>query len=205
MVTGISRCEKCGTSFKWRICNYQPNPKHCSSKCKFKWKNATKEEKLKRATVFYERHVIKKEGCWDWNGPIDNYGYAKMTIRTGVGFNTAHRTSWIIHKGSIPKGKSICHSCDNRKCSNPDHLWLGTPKENTQDMILKGRYKENLRNQLGTKNPSSKVSEKIVCEIKKMHKNGIKGAEIARFFKVSANLVYDILLGKTWKHVKEIA
>lgn len=202
MVTGISKCKKCGNEFKWRICSYEPEPKHCSSKCKFKYKTATYEEKLERVKFYYEKNVIKKEGCWDWKGPIDHYGYGKTTTKTGIGFNTAHKTSWILHKGKIPEGKIVCHSCDNRLCSNPDHLWLGTHKQNTHDMIKKGRLKSGIWNQFGSKNPIRKLNEDQVMQIKNLLSQGRTGAEIARLFKVSSNVIYDIKSERTWKQVR---
>lgn len=75
--------------------------------------------------------------CWEWQGGKNNVGYGM--IRDEHGMRTTHRVSYEEHKGNIPKGMCVCHSCDNPKCVNPDHLWLGTKKDNWQDMINKGR------------------------------------------------------------------
>ena len=77
--------------------------------------------------------------CWEWIGSTNNLGYG--FIRDGKGMRTAHRVSYEEHIGVIPKGMCVCHTCDNPKCINPNHLWLGTRKQNTQDMISKGRSK----------------------------------------------------------------
>ena len=77
--------------------------------------------------------------CWEWIGSTNNIGYG--FIRDGKGMRTAHRVSYEEHIGAIPKNMCVCHTCDNPKCINPDHLWLGTRKQNTQDMIDKKRHR----------------------------------------------------------------
>ena len=77
-------------------------------------------------------------GCWLWLGSQDRYGYG--VVKTGGKWIcAAHRLFYQMHKGPIPEGMLVCHTCDTPLCVNPDHLWLGTPKENVQDMIKKGR------------------------------------------------------------------
>lgn len=117
-------CKKCKEPFvgKGRIRDY------CSTKCKIL------------------HHVIKKRnGCWEWKGDLHPNGYGYTTIHEIGKRIHVHRTSYIIFKGDIPQGLYVCHSCDNPKCCNPDHLWVGTAKENMQDAKRKGR----LRNQYG--------------------------------------------------------
>ena len=83
--------------------------------------------------------VDKSGDCWLWTGPVEKTGYARLQ-RSRTSFNVSvHRLSWELHFGEIPKGLFVCHRCDNRVCVRPDHLFLGTARDNVQDMIQKGR------------------------------------------------------------------
>jgi HNH endonuclease len=82
----------------------------------------------------------KLNECWIWIKGTDSKGYGRFYIgRKSLG---AHRVSYMIFKGNIDDGLCACHTCDTPECVNPDHLWLGTMQENTQDMIKKGRSKQ---------------------------------------------------------------
>lgn len=76
-------------------------------------------------------------GCWEWIGTITNEGYGVFGAEGG--FSSAHRFSWKIHYGDIPDGLLVLHKCDNRRCVNPEHLFLGTQSDNMRDKIAKGR------------------------------------------------------------------
>ena len=87
---------------------------------------------------FWERVSIGKENeCWEWTGAKNTAGYGQIKHnRYQIG---AHRIAWLLENGSLPKGKLVCHHCDNPSCVNQRHLFLGTHKDNMLDKTRKGR------------------------------------------------------------------
>lgn len=83
---------------------------------------------------------FEKNKCWNWNGWLDKNGYGNF--RYGPAKIRSHRFSYMISKGAIPTNMLICHTCDNPSCVNPDHLYAGTPKQNTIDSVVRKRHVE---------------------------------------------------------------
>lgn len=112
--------------------------------------------------------------CWEYQGCCGSHGYGQITYKN-KGLLT-HRASWMVHKGGIPEGIFVCHSCDYRKCINPEHLFLGTPNDNIQDMSNKGRDKFDI---------NAKLTAEQVIEIRRLCDKGLSHAYIGPLFDIS--------------------
>lgn len=137
------------------------------------------------------KRVIKTDSCWMWDGPIGNHGYGIMTFKRQR--DTAPRWSVKIFKKEDPKGLYVCHKCDNRKCVNPEHLFLGTPDDNIQDMMKKGRQR------FGITRKNTKLTDEQVFFIIDNPKIG--NTDLAKRFKVSQALVSNIRTGRLRRHL----
>ena len=136
-----------------------------------------------------ERITIAENGCWEWKLFLNSSGYGKSAVGIRCfGEQLTHRISWIIHRGSIPQTMYVCHSCDNRQCCNPDHLFLGTPQDNTLDAIAKGR--DNIRC-IKEAVEKRKLKPEIITQIIADYKTGeYTQTQIAKRYNSSLSVVH---------------
>lgn len=159
------------------------------------WNKGKREEV---ANLFW-KSVDKSDNpnaCWEWSAYRNNQGYGMFTpieTRTPIG---AHRLSYILHFNDIPEGLFVLHKCDNPPCVNPNHLFLGTAKDNIRDAIQKGRL---LNRDNSTKRKPTLNEEKI--RLIRGLEESLSRTKIAQAFDVSLNTISNILKGRTWKHV----
>jgi HNH endonuclease len=153
------------------------------------YSNKTTEER------FWTKVKKSKDGCWVWTGTISGgYGYISISGKMYL----VHRFSYWLHNKKLPKGKGwhgvcVCHSCDNRKCVNPKHLWLGTHKQNVEDARKKGQFSREM-------NGRSKHDEKQVKLIRKLYATGKYSQRLlGDMFDVTHTNIYAIINHKLWK------
>jgi len=141
--------------------------------------------------ISYENREINANGCWIWKGqPSFKYG----SLSTNGKPKSAHRASFELFNGHIPKGKVLLHACDTPACFNPEHLILGTQKDNMDDMRAKGRQKCKI----GEDSRASKLTNAKVREIRN---SMLKNSVLAKMYEVTQPCIHSVLSRKNWKHV----
>lgn len=148
--------------------------------------------------------VETKNGCWEWKGYRTKKGYG--TIGSGKGKQLrAHRLSWEIHNGlEAPDNMLVCHTCDNPSCVNPNHLFLGTPQQNVDDMIVKGRLNPSKKKRDPKNAPYKKISEEEVRQIRSLYdkKNGVTFVFLAKKYGLKRTQISRIVKREHWKWVE---
>ena len=136
------------------------------------------------------RVVIADNGCWIWQGALDRHGYGAVTISSGE--RSSHRLSYKLHKGEIPVGLSICHTCDNPPCCNPDHLVAASHADNMADALNKNRFPD--RSAAWTASVESrKIPRHIVEEVITRVNKGEHKESIANSLRIGRTTVYRII------------
>ena len=160
------KCRACGDEFLARA-RHQP---YCSLRCRF-WS------------------AVEKKGpneCWPWTKELNQAGYGRMRVEGKS--RRASRISYELTFGAIPGGNDVCHSCDNRSCCNPAHLWVGTHRENMADMAAKDR----------SARATAKLNEE---QVRQIFGDPRTKRAIASEYGIGQTTVYDIKTGKKWKHL----
>jgi len=149
---------------------------------------------------FWEK-VDKRDDneCWEWKAGINSTG--RGIFQYGGKAIHAHRFSWMLANGKIPDGAFICHTCDNGKCVNPKHLFIGNALINNRDCFAKRRH-PILR---GEKDPKSKLNNEKVLKIVELYKSGdYSQYQLGEMFGVSRSGILTILRGNSWAEITGI-
>lgn len=194
----IKNCLTCEKEFKAKPYDLKIGKgKNCSRSCYYKYRSKelfdTPIERFFKK-ISNENHPL---GCWIWDGGKGTNQYGNFHSDKTKKNMRAHRYSWELHFGEIPKGFFICHSCDTKLCVNPDHLFVGSPLDNMQDMINKNRQVTVK----GSQNGQAKLTEADVEVIKEKLKLGYLGKDLAIEYGVDMTVISKIKLNKTWRHV----
>jgi len=141
--------------------------------------------------------IDDSSGCWVCTASRHSFGYGWIRDADTGKTEVFHRAAWKLFRGPIPPGMHVLHkvSCHNPPCGNPEHLYLGTNKENSTDKILNGTSTR------GEKDAQAKLTEKEVHEIKELGRSGVSQSQIAKVYKVSQSLISMIVSGHRWAHV----
>lgn len=139
-----------------------------------------------------ERHINREGECWLWTGPKDKNGYG-LTRVDGVTARVP-RVAYKQYFGEIPMGLHVLHTCDQPSCIRPEHLRLGTHKQNMADMVAKGRA----HRPLGELNGRAKLTEEKVSEVRKRLEAGVKPDTVAAQLNIPRGTVHHIAAGRTW-------
>lgn len=149
---------------------------------------------------FYSNIIINGENdCLEWRGTMKSNGYGQFRTLNKKWFH-AHRYSYELFVSEIPVGMCVLHKCDNRKCVNPEHLWVGTKKENTQDMFLKQR--NGYCGLKGEKNGKAKLNCEDVALIRKIYSKEMNCTKLSKIYSVSISAIDRIVRNVTWNHIK---
>lgn len=146
--------------------------------------------------------VRKSDGCWEWTAGRSRNGYGLFWVSRSM--FTAHRVVWTITHGEIPHGLYVCHHCDNRKCINPAHLFLGTHRDNMLDMLAKGRANLESKHVWGENHGQAKLTRRDVATIHTYLESGMNKREIGVLMGVSVDTIRAIASGKHWSN-REVA
>jgi hypothetical protein len=136
-------------------------------------RKSRKQALSQRERVLYlrARTTLSDGGCWEWTGTLQAVGYGKVSPWLDKN-RSAHRAMFSLVVAPIPPKMYVLHTCDNRKCINPEHLWLGTHSDNQKDKVAKGRH-------------NWKFSDEEISQLRRFASYGIQRKELVSVFKIS--------------------
>lgn len=178
-------CEVCGKPFK-----KNHDYRRCCSRACAAARLGTKEER-------FWSHVEKSDGCWLWTGELAGKGYGRMKF-AGVREH-AHRMSWEFANGPVQAGLLVLHKCDTPACVRPDHLFLGTQKDNMRDMHAKGRAVQVRGEQHGRAKLTEEQARQLLAEYRA---GGVTQKELADRYGLHPVYVNKMIKGHKWAHLQ---
>jgi hypothetical protein len=148
--------------------------------------------------------TVKSPGCWKWIGGKNRHnGKGRVWDPDRRKHVSAPRAAWEINHGPIPEGMYVCHHCDNPNCVRPSHLFLGTPSDNMQDAIRKGRlWQPDTR---GERHGGRVLTAAMVINMRRMHRGGLSCAKISRHLGIKLGTVYNAVSGRRWASIRDTA
>lgn len=149
--------------------------------------------------VRFFRQLEKTDSCWLWKGRLVGKGYGQIGLGgKGAKQVLVHRLSYEIHKGPIPEGMVVMHSCDNPRCVNPKHLEAGTQSQNIKDAFARMRKFQPIKKAKGEDCGAAKLTNEIVLGIRS---SALSLKELATLHNVSKSAIERIRYRKTWRHI----
>lgn len=183
-------CERCGKMFTALAVEVRRGgARNCSRSCldmahRF-WQKVNKAGRIVRVPL---------GPCWEWTAGLSTAGYGKFGISKDE-TAYAHRLSWRLAGRADPGDLMVLHSCDNRACVNPDHLFLGTAADNSADMASKKR------SALGARNGAAKLTAEQITELRRSSEIGETYRALAKRFGVTVSAIEHIVMRRRWRHV----
>jgi len=165
--------------------------------------------KIRGQTVFPPMERIQRlsvcnlqTGCWEWTATTRN-GYGRLVVgsrsRGTRKTVSAHRYAYESLVGIVPDGLCVLHKCDNRRCVNPIHLFVGTKEDNAKDMVAKGRWGGNPHR--GCAHPKSKLTVEQVLELRQRYASGVPCSRLGRDFGIHPRTAWDVAHRVTYKNI----
>lgn len=193
LLSATKACQHCRQPFAKDPRNtwaYWEKAKYCGYACTGAASKKRADDKREPIATIFWRHVSKSDGCWTWTWLKDKDGYGLLPYSKVM--HRAHVVSLLLDGRPVGKGSFGCHHCDNPACVRPDHLYVGTPRDNVDDKISRGRQP------LGSQTHVAKLCEEDIPAIRAMPGTH---AEIAARFGVARATVSLIKERRTWRHV----
>lgn len=201
----VCQYEQCGKTFLAKpsaLTRAKGGGRFCSAACK----KANMRHPLEDQ---FWRYVERTKGCWLWKNSRDTSGYGWFSYMKKP--MRAHRVAWELTYGPIPDGLFVCHHCDVRTCVRPDHLFLGTQRDNMDDAVRKGRMRSGDQHGLrvhpdrashGEHRWNSALTEQAVREIRIAYDSGLETLNsLMSKYGVTRCTISNVLNGVTWKHI----